>query len=176
MLEPKLGPGFSNFFIFTLNLLMKKLIAPDCLYFGAAFFPSVTSHQSRAVVARPGRCCRCFLVLVQGVFMFIIGAVFILFYIVLNGTSPYDWSHPMHAYPLFYLGFTVLLSCFLLRHLCSCRKSAMIGGIPRRSELREPRKELHFENADEGEAEAEEDGFEFMPIKTIVSEDSYFGI
>ena len=87
----------------------------------------------------------------------------------------------MDAYPLFYLAFTVLVSCFLLRHLCSCRKSAMIGGIPKRSEPREPREELHFENADEGEAEeveaeGEEDGFEFMPIKTIVSEDSYFGI
>ena len=37
MLEPKLGPGFSHFFIFTLNLLMKKLIAPDCLYLGPLF-------------------------------------------------------------------------------------------------------------------------------------------
>lgn len=124
------------------------------------------------------RCCRPFLVLVQGVFMFIIGVVFIVFYIVLNGTAPYNWSHPVDAYPLFYLAFTVLVSCFLLRHLCSCRKSAMIGGIPKRSE---PREELHFENAVEGEAEeeeteAEDDGSEFMQIKTIVSEDSYFGI
>lgn len=112
--------------------------------------------------------------------MFIMGVVFIVFYIVLNGTAPYSWSHPVDAYPLFYLAFTVLVSCFLLRHLCSCRKSAMIGGIPKRSE---PREELHFENADEGEAEeeeveteAEDDGSEFMPMTTIVSEDSYFGI
>lgn len=70
----------------------------------------------------------------QAVSLLLIGLLFIVGYMVCIAASKDNWTRmtsPMDPLPLYLLCLVVLCSVAVgLRHLCSCRKSVLIGGAP----------------------------------------------
>ena len=70
----------------------------------------------------------------QAMSLLLMSLLFIVGYLVCIGVSKANWTRmtsPMDPLPLYLLSLVILCSVAVgLRHLCSCRKSVLIGGAP----------------------------------------------
>ena len=112
----------------------------------------------------------------QAVSLLLMSLLFIVGYLVCIAVSKDDWTRmtsPMDPLPLYLLSLVVLCSVTVgLRHLCSCRKSVIIGGAPAKARKNRASPPVGLGPSDAKDVHAPE----MTAGTSVVSEESTFEI